>query len=1198
MLITAICPRCETSFRVDEGLRGKRMRCPNATCRTVFEVGAEAANPPAEPTPVTPEPPKPPASGSVTEMVPVLSAEIAEPAPPAVQPPAPPKPKPQKEVRPPRKVEPLVSRPIEPPRIEPPPIEPPTDFPDDFPGDETIEEPSPAAEGPREIGPGTWEAPPVRGVGVEPIVATGAPSLDGAPQDTPIPTAPATPPVHARWRPLAVIAAMAVLLAGTLGVGWWVVEGTRTGNEAERFKRAQEMYDQGEYADANLALQKLIADFPSSADGRKYRFLAELSSVRSEADSARELAELKPALEHVLQFVSFNQNETLLKDRHPDVWQMLRRLAERLTAEAETQHDSSALELARRAWSEADKKFQPPANVSGAEVGQKLTREFERVAQVLAVYRQREQVIAEIRGHISQASAAGVQRARALAASAGLKDDAEVKVLLAGLVAAHRGAVKYEPAAADAGDDIVAEDTLPGVLIMPALTKAKVAKGGKTGLALARGVLYALDVDNGTLRWAKRVGIDTTLLPLRIPADPITPELVLVVSSDSQSVSAVVADTGTVVWQRGLGSPCTGQPVLVGHSLLVPTLSGRVDEIEISAGRLLGHYQLGQRLTVGGVRQPGTSLVYFPGDAFCVYALDVATRTCAGVLYSNHPAGSLRGVPIVVRGQKASTTEGAVKGPTGWLLLCQANGSDSFEVRPFELPIGDADQASRGPIVHIPGSVSSPPYHDAEKLAIATDAGLLSLWGIRLKGNRDDPLLFSILGSHYEIAGGKGPGRAQVVHADGEGYWVLAGGGLHRLESVFRPDSGPGLRAVWAKAAPLGTPLHAVQPVREADGRSLLLATTLAVDRPVCLCTAVDAASGDFRWQRQVGGVVRHPPLTAHAKVLLRDAGGILMLDPSQVPEPAGTSWHVADEFVVREPLGPDDAVALLTAADGFVELSGSKLKLRVRQVPLKGETTSKAFDLPAALAGTPALGDGFLLLPLADGVAYRLDLRGELGLVTGPNWRAKGADDNTQGHIVPLVGDDFLVTDGSRGIDVVNWSGPKAHERRARAALSHRITAPPAVLPAPAGAAPRVCVADASDVVTLLESERLTVVRRWTMPGRITSGPVVRGTGIVCVVDGKRVVRIAPDRDGPWEYTMVSSVVGAPNVVEGMLVAADVSGRFLALDLQTGSPLGPGYTLRANVAPDAAPVPFGPGRLLVPLNDGTLVLLPLDKLR
>jgi hypothetical protein len=269
---------------------------------------------------------------------------------------------------------------------------------------------------------------------------------------------------------------------------------------------------------------------------------------------------------------------------------------------------------------------------------------------------------------------------------------------------------------------------------------------------------------------------------------------------------------------------------------------------------------------------------------------------------------------------------------------------------------------------------------------------------------------------------------------------------------------------------------------------------------------------------------------------------------------------------------------------------------LRIRHLPINGPSTTESRKLPAAIAGTPALGDGFVLLPLADGVAVRLDL-GAAGTVTaGPNWRVPGVDEQSPGHIVAMGGEDFLLTDGGRGVARVSWPSAKVHERRAKAELSHRIVAPPAILRVGADAAPRVCLADADNTLTLLDGDSLKVLKSWRLPGKITAGPFVRGTTIVCIVDNNQLVGIDPDRAKPWQNAMVSDIVGAPLLVDGMLVVADVSGRFQAFDSQTGK--WAGYTLKANVAPDAAPVAFGPGRLLVPLNDGTLLLLPLAKLR
>jgi len=87
---------------------------------------------------------------------------------------------------------------------------------------------------------------------------------------------------------------------------------------------------------------------------------------------------------------------------------------------------------------------------------------------------------------------------------------------------------------------------------------------------------------------------------LRVPADSLTPELALVVSSDQHSLSALVMDTGEVLWQTPLSDACLGQPVLVERHVLAPTLAGKIDEIEIAEGRRLGSYHIGQALTLGG----------------------------------------------------------------------------------------------------------------------------------------------------------------------------------------------------------------------------------------------------------------------------------------------------------------------------------------------------------------------------------------------------------------------------------------------------------------------------------------------------------------------------------------------------------------------------------------------------------------------
>ena len=315
----------------------------------------------------------------------------------------------------------------------------------------------------------------------------------------------------------------------------------------------------------------------------------------------------------------------------------------------------------------------------------------------------------------------------------------------------------------------------------------------------------------------------------------------LTLSSDQRSLSALIAESGKLFWQTPLSEACLGQPVLVDRQILVPTLAGRIDEIEIAQGKLLGSYNVGQPLTLGGVRQPGTPLVYFPADDFCLYVIDITKRTCTNILYTRHPPGSLRGLPTVAANDKGS-----------YLLWSQATGLASAEIRPYALPLAHPEQKPVEPIVPFKG-MTAPPWRQDDRLAVTTPAGYLSLWGIRQK-ETSDPLLFR-LQQDFALDAGENV-ACQVVHADAENYWTLTRGQFQRVQATFDPKTGPGL-VKRNTPIPLGTLLHAVQTHRDADGRTILYVTTQADDHPTCLCSAVDAEDGKLVWQRQLGVLPR-----------------------------------------------------------------------------------------------------------------------------------------------------------------------------------------------------------------------------------------------------------------------------------------------------------------------------------------------------
>ena len=68
--ITAYCPECQSRYQLHADLRGRKMRCPNDRCQTVFEVreASSGANGPR-------------AADARGEMVVPLSGQAAAPAP-------------------------------------------------------------------------------------------------------------------------------------------------------------------------------------------------------------------------------------------------------------------------------------------------------------------------------------------------------------------------------------------------------------------------------------------------------------------------------------------------------------------------------------------------------------------------------------------------------------------------------------------------------------------------------------------------------------------------------------------------------------------------------------------------------------------------------------------------------------------------------------------------------------------------------------------------------------------------------------------------------------------------------------------------------------------------------------------------------------------------------------------------------------
>jgi hypothetical protein len=259
-------------------------------------------------------------------------------------------------------------------------------------------------------------------------------------------------------------------------------------------------------------------------------------------------------------------------------------------------------------------------------------------------------------------------------------------------------------------------------------------------------------------------------------------------------------------------------------------------------------------------------------------------------------------------------------------------------------------------------------------------------------------------------------------------------------------------------------------------------------------------------------------------------------------------------------------------------------------------------------LSGRPAIVGSHLVLPLADGIVWRLPLplQAEPVPESGPIWRGDRVGAEARCVVVPTGGTRFVTNNGARGLSAWDWPAgapwaalPAGRGDEPTLPLKERVVNA-AALPG----LPLLAVSDSAGDVTLVEYDAkgtLTAKREWRLGGEVTAGPFVRGNAIGCVVNRTTLVWLDPAApQEAWRYTPKTEapIVGEPQLCDGLLVVADQSGRYVALNPATGKPVGDGYALRGSVAPVASPVKFQKDRLLAPLSDGTVLLLGVGRLR
>lgn len=1224
MSIVVQCPHCETKFNLNRDMIGKSMRCPNLDCRLGFIVAEQ-------PSPV--EPPRSDAT-PVPPSRPVTSPGKSTTAPQSAPPPEP------KKSKPPHK-----------PR-------------------------SPAA--PKIVEAEIVEAAVVVPPNVKEVVWTEG--TDVPPPKTPKP--PRTPPPEdldddlpddlplrrkkkKNRRPLIlmIMVTCSILLAGAAAL--YIVRYQNL-TEARLAEQAADEFKKEDYAAAARSYEKLAADYPSSEDISKYRFFADLAGMQVIVRGVTNREDYDAALNRLKSFITAQKDSPYAKPGSGygrDVHEAGKKLGEDILAHANDRVQafrkdrSKSDELTRAEKALADGRallpllepFRPSddppldrirAGLDEAEASIKWERD-----RTAAVTRARAQLLEKL-------SDARIQLVEAELGP--FLSDPEAQELIAEAKGKLRDLVRYE---SDPAKPYVPPTSAAATLLFVAPVGPTRPQGVGVGvdevrptifLAVARGVLYALDEEKGLLLWAVRVGPDTTdpptLTRVDLPEGPTDIALVTSNVGGQAALTAYVLQTGEAKWyqplqvpdpndpRRMISAPAAGPAVVIGNRAYVPLRDeqGTIYEFDLTQGTREGRIRLGQPIGPGTIVRPGTGLLYVPAEARRVYVIDAGVKDddgnplpprCVQVIATNHPTGTLRTPPLLLGPASESPGE-------HWMLLVQTDGPTSTKLRAFTLqpilpPSPDGKLPPETPveaaIEHpLPGWVWFPPAADGERVAVVTDAGQLRLFGVNQPGSFDKPL-FPVPTPSLPAprAGTAVPGL--VLPAEEGAFWVLANAELQKYRLLLVPSRG------W-ELTPVGSPIALGVPTQPPQFNSTRDAACLVVRSPNsagCKAVVIHLRDGELRWQRQLGVVPVTAPLPQGQGLLLVAEDGSLVRIPLVTGAIPGQNTPAPADWVIAP--APENVIsptAVASSIDGKTVFTVTPVLVRENSKELARFVIRRVVDgvvthdgivaAPASLAGAPIVMGDTLLLPAADGFVYRhIPGTGRLNpdsLVAGPPWTSdrRGAE----AFLTPVSESTFLTNDGGKKLARWEWPTSGRWNPSGTWELREPPAAPGMSLP-PVDGVRRLLIADVTGSVWLFPSDRGgQPVRRWRpgagLPAGKPSSPFVSQTDatgrliVAYTVDDKFVVSLDPNKDTPLGYSRVGDdsaalLVGPPQPAgEGRWLATDLTGRVSIFD---GANTKPTATLSVGLPGAVAAAPggsLGGTAALTPLSDGSAVLIAL----
>lgn len=1040
-------------------------------------------------------------------------------------------------------------------------------------------------------------------------------------------------------------------------VGFGAVYWLRQQDRAEELLRqqAEAEYNKGDYAAAAKTFERLVTEYPGSDEASRYSFFKDLCDVQLAVRAVTNRDNPGPAVGRFRAFVAQHQatpharpvsgyGHDIREAGQKLVEDVLSHARDRLKAYQQARDDpASAQELDQAETSLRTSReliaLLEPFRGPDAPPLDSFRTAADALEASLRWERNRIVVLKQARERLATVTDAIIRAVESDLAAEGYLDDPQAQELLAGAKARLRELVRFV-AEEVPPRPVPVEPSPPLLFVSPvgATRRPGASEAGESSvfLALARGILYALDEDTGLLVWAVRVGNDVTDPPavarVSLAGGPTDLAVVTINSGSESALAGYLLRTGEPRWYQPLPAPPAGPVAVIGTRgyLALRDEWGTIFEFDLATGVRKGYIRIGQPVGPAPVLRPGTGYLYVAADHSRVFVIDGGAKDddgvplpprCVQVLATNHEPGTLRVPPALI-------------GPPGeapaerWMVFVQTDGptASKLVVLPLTTPPSPAaDQAPPEVPVRpalaplpVPDWVWFPPAHDGERLALVTDSGQFRLYGLGQPGNLDPPL-FRLPEAKLPPPPADTRVRGLALPAEESAYWVLANGTIQKFRLGLVPARGWELLPVGS-SDPLGEPTQPPQFNRRGDCVCLVVRSLDSAGHAAVLLNRYD---GTIRWHRRLGVVPAAVPVVQDGSiVVVAEDGAVVSLPRAAVG--SGQVSVIPAEWVIapaiptvirptRVALG-SNGKTLYTLTPLLDREEGKPVeKWLIRRVSGGRLVHEGTVAAPDNLAGDPVVLGDSLLVPVADGLIYRhVPGSGRSNpdrLVPGPAWvgdRRPAAACS----ITPVSDTVFFTSDGGKKLTGWNWSpGEQWRSTGVVLELRDRLATAPLALPGrTAGESPRILAADVSGQVALYDGQRGgSPLRRWAPGSGLPAGRPTSSFALQTIADNRTVaaytvgnrtvICLDPERDGPASmFTPTGEAeshwIEAPQPTgDGRWLVTDRGGRVWVID-HSGRPQA---TLSLGLSvPAVAVTGIGGDTAWTALSDGSAVVLPL----